>query len=39
VVTGSHGRRGLARITLGSEANRVLQRADRPVLIVKSPNP
>lgn len=39
VVTGSHGRRGLARVTLGSEANRLLQRADRPVLIIKSPAP
>ncbi|WP_449412935.1 universal stress protein [Pandoraea soli] len=39
VVTGSHGRRGLARLTLGSEANRLLQRADRPVLIIKSPTP
>ena len=37
VITGSHGRRGLARLALGSEANRLLQHADRPVLVVKSP--
>lgn len=39
VVTGTHGRRGLARLTLGSEANRVLQHADLPVLVVKSACP
>ena len=36
LVTGSHGRRGLARLTLGSEANRMLQDAELPVLIVKA---
>ncbi|VVE03209.1 UspA domain-containing protein [Pandoraea communis] len=39
VVTGTHGRQGLARLTLGSEANRVLQHADLPVLVVKSACP
>lgn len=36
VISGSHGRKGLARLTLGSEANRLLQQASLPVLIVKS---
>lgn len=35
VVMGSHGRRGLNRLLLGSQAAEVLARANLPVLIVK----
>lgn len=35
VVMGSHGRRGLGRLLLGSQAAEVLARAEAPVLIVK----
>lgn len=35
IVMGSHGRRGLGRLLLGSQAAEVLARAEIPVLIVK----
>lgn len=35
IVMGSHGRRGLGRLLLGSQAAEVLAHADMPVLIVK----
>lgn len=35
IVMGSHGRRGLGRLILGSQAAEVLARASIPVLIVK----
>jgi nucleotide-binding universal stress UspA family protein len=35
IVMGSHGRRGLNRLLLGSQANEVLSRSKIPVLIVK----
>lgn len=35
VVMGSHGRRGLGRLLLGSQAAEVLAHTDLPVLIVK----
>lgn len=35
IVMGSHGRRGLSRLMLGSQAAEVLARANVPVLIVK----
>lgn len=35
IVMGSHGRRGLGRLLLGSQAAEVLAHADIPVLIVK----
>ncbi|KKB07759.1 universal stress protein [Devosia chinhatensis] len=35
IVMGSHGRRGLARLLLGSQAAEVLARSPIPVLIVK----
>lgn len=35
VVMGSHGRRGLGRLLLGSQASEVLSHAEIPVLIVK----
>lgn len=36
LVTGSHGRTGIARAFLGSVAEHIVRRADRPVLIVRS---
>ena len=36
IVMASHGHSGLARVFLGSVAERVLRLADRPVLIVRS---
>lgn len=35
IVMGSHGRRGIGRLLLGSQASDVLARASVPVLIVK----
>lgn len=35
IVMGSHGRRGLGRLLLGSQAAEVLSRAPVPVLIIK----
>lgn len=35
IVLGSHGRRGLERVLLGSVAEQVIRHADRPVLVVK----
>jgi len=35
IIMGSHGRRGLNRLLLGSQASEVLSRASVPVLIVK----
>lgn len=36
VVMGTHGRRGLRRLTLGSDAELVVRRASVPVLLVKA---
>jgi nucleotide-binding universal stress UspA family protein len=36
IVMGTHGRRGLNRLLLGSDAERVLRSADVPVLLVKA---
>ena len=36
IVMASHGHSGLARMLLGSVAERVLRSADRPILIVRS---
>jgi nucleotide-binding universal stress UspA family protein len=35
IVMGSHGRRGLGRLLLGSQAAEVLAHADIPVLVIK----
>ena len=35
VVMGSHGRRGIAKFVLGSQANRVLTHSTTPMLIVR----
>ncbi len=37
IVMGTHGRTGLARLLLGSVAERVLREAACPVLTVKGP--
>jgi len=37
VVMGTHGRRGLARLTLGSDAELVLRESPVPVLLVRAP--
>jgi len=39
IVIGSHGRRGVSRLVLGSVAEEVVRRAPCPVLIVRSPDP
>lgn len=36
LVMGSHGRRGLEKLMLGSVTQRVLQHANQPVLVVRS---
>src|ERR1700722_3731216 len=38
IVIGSHGYTGLSRLLLGSTADRVLQYAPCPVLVVKDPS-
>ncbi|MBK8151893.1 MAG: universal stress protein [Saprospiraceae bacterium] len=35
VIMGSHGRKGLKRLLMGSVAETVLREADCPVLIIK----
>lgn len=35
IVMGSHGRQGIEKLLLGSEAQKVLTHSDRPVLIVR----
>jgi nucleotide-binding universal stress UspA family protein len=37
IVMGTHGRRGPARLFLGSVATRVVRAADRPVLVTREP--
>jgi len=39
IVMGTHGRRGLSRLLMGSVAEQVLRRAPCPVLTVKTPTP
>ncbi|MBN8493046.1 MAG: universal stress protein [Burkholderiales bacterium] len=39
IVMGTHGRRGLRRLTLGSDAEMVLREAPVPVLLVRSTEP
>jgi nucleotide-binding universal stress UspA family protein len=39
VVVGSHGRRGLGRVLLGSGAEDILRLAPVPVLVVRTPAP
>ena len=37
IVLGTHGRRGLSRLVMGSDAEAVLREASVPVLLVRSP--
>lgn len=37
IVIGTHGRRGLSRALLGSDAERVLRQSHVPVLLVREP--
>jgi nucleotide-binding universal stress UspA family protein len=37
IVMGTHGRRGLQRLALGSDAERVVRAARAPVLLIRSP--
>jgi nucleotide-binding universal stress UspA family protein len=39
IVLGTHGRRGIGRVMLGSSAENVLRRSPIPVLLVRSPEP
>jgi len=39
IVMGTHGRRGIGRMVLGSDAEAVLRETPVPVLLVKSPAP
>ena len=39
LVMGSHGRRGVSRLLMGSVAEHVMRRAKCPVLVVKTPLP
>jgi nucleotide-binding universal stress UspA family protein len=36
-VLGTHGRRGLTRVVMGSDAETVLRETPLPVLLVRSP--
>ncbi|HEY1290697.1 MAG TPA: universal stress protein [Burkholderiales bacterium] len=38
IVLGTHGRRGLRRAVLGSDAEQVVRRSPVPVLLVRTPN-
>ena len=38
IVIGTHGRRGVRRMVLGSSAEGILRSAHVPVLLVRSPN-
>ena len=38
IVLGTHGRRGLRRAVLGSDAEQVVRRSSVPVLLVRAPN-
>jgi len=37
IVVGTHGRRGIGRFVLGSDAEQILRTAPVPVLLVKEP--
>lgn len=39
IVLGTHGRRGMRRLVLGSDAEQILRVAPMPVLLVRSPEP
>ena len=37
IVVGSHGRRGIGRVLLGSDAEQIIRHATVPVLVVRAP--
>ncbi|HEX7606066.1 MAG TPA: universal stress protein, partial [Usitatibacter sp.] len=37
IVIGTHGRRGVGRLMLGSDAEEIVRRAPVPVLLVRAP--
>lgn len=39
IVMGTHGRRGIGRVVLGSDAEAVLREARVPVLLLRAPDP
>ena len=39
IVVGSHGRRGMDRMLMGSDAEQILRLSPVPVLVVRSPEP
>ena len=39
IVLGTHGRRGLARVLMGSDAEQIARTAPVPVLLVRAPEP
>jgi len=39
IVLGTHGRRGLGRLMMGSDAEAILRAATIPVLLVRQPAP
>jgi len=39
IVIGTHGRRGVGRVLLGSDAEQILRLAPVPVLLVRAPDP
>jgi len=39
IVIGTHGRRGVGRMLLGSDAEQIVRTSIAPVLLVRSPNP
>jgi universal stress protein A len=39
IIIGSHGRGGISRLLVGSTAERVVEHAICPVLVVKGPRP
>ncbi|HEX6362268.1 MAG TPA: universal stress protein [Albitalea sp.] len=39
IVIGTHGRRGVSRLVMGSDAEQVLRLASVPVLLVRAPQP
>ncbi|MDO8455401.1 MAG: universal stress protein [Burkholderiaceae bacterium] len=38
IVVGSHGRRGMGRVLLGSDAEQIVRHASVPVLVVRAPD-
>ena len=39
IVVGSHGRRGIGRVLLGSDAEQIIRHATVPVLVLRTPAP